>query len=903
MDLKNIDRKYKPLPFWSWNDKLEKKETKRQVDIMGESGMGGFFMHARSGLLTEYMGEEWFSNVKVSIDEAKKYGMEAWAYDENGYPSGFGDGIVNGLGEKYQQKVLKYEKTENSSGEGTTICEKDGYRFYYILEPFYVDLLDSDVTAEFIKNIYEPYYEKFGNDIVGFFTDEPNVGTQKNVWSLVIPCEYKKRYGEDILEKLIEIFEDVGGYKDTRKKFRKLVTDLFSENYFKKIYDWCDKRGLKLTGHILLEENLAFQIDASGASMPHYEYFHIPGVDQLSRNSAKCSLGKQVSSVASQLGKKQILTESFACGGYELNFSDMRRILESQMVRGVNRYCAHLEGYSLRGSRKRDNPPAVYYQQPWWDEYEKFSDAMSRIGYLLSEGEEVCDTLLIHPLTKAWTMYNGTSKSVQEIDDMFENALETLEKKHIMFHLGDETIIERHGKIENNKFIIGKMKYDKVIVLYDELFENTKNLLMEYKNNGGIILSIDEISENNVVDNENITYTMRKFDDCAIHYFVNLTGETQKCKFNVGSEILDIETGEWSEFYGEYIAAPYTSIILKDNGERHLLKQKFLKQLSLSGEWKIINKTMNLYTLDFCKYYIDGELQEEKGYILNVLYRAMKLNRPCKIDMEFTFNAKYVPKEMYMLLEDAAKFKITINDSEVIYKDCGFYIDSSFRKVDISKYVKSGENNIFLSCIFSQSDKVYKDFYDSFNHTTVCNKLSYEMEIESIYLMGDFGVFTDGEIIPINKKAYKINGNFYIDKPKAEITLSEIEKQGFMFYSGKITVEKEITLTDNDYALKFSNEGVNSVLVNVNGEDVKALIFEPYEVELSKYIKKGKNKIQLTLTNNLRNLLGPHHFKWVEEGYIAPPNFYKEPCVYNDKTEADFDNCYYFVKFGLNGGE
>ena len=49
-------------------------------------------MHARAGLETEYMSDEWFDSIKICIDEAKKFGMEAWAYDENGWPSGFADG-------------------------------------------------------------------------------------------------------------------------------------------------------------------------------------------------------------------------------------------------------------------------------------------------------------------------------------------------------------------------------------------------------------------------------------------------------------------------------------------------------------------------------------------------------------------------------------------------------------------------------------------------------------------------------------------------------------------------------------------------------------------------------------------------------------------------------------------
>ena len=53
-------RDYRPVPFWSWNDDLQPEELVRQIDEMKEKGIGGFFMHARGGLKTEYLGEDWF---------------------------------------------------------------------------------------------------------------------------------------------------------------------------------------------------------------------------------------------------------------------------------------------------------------------------------------------------------------------------------------------------------------------------------------------------------------------------------------------------------------------------------------------------------------------------------------------------------------------------------------------------------------------------------------------------------------------------------------------------------------------------------------------------------------------------------------------------------------------------
>ena len=87
MDFKNVPVQYRPIPFWSWNEKLETEQTRAQIGQMDEAGLGGFFMHARGGLQTAYMGQEWFDNVTAAVEKAEETGMRAWAYDENGWPA------------------------------------------------------------------------------------------------------------------------------------------------------------------------------------------------------------------------------------------------------------------------------------------------------------------------------------------------------------------------------------------------------------------------------------------------------------------------------------------------------------------------------------------------------------------------------------------------------------------------------------------------------------------------------------------------------------------------------------------------------------------------------------------------------------------------------------------------
>lgn len=507
MDFKNIPKKYRPVPFWSWNEKLDTNETAQQVKMMDNAGIGGYFMHARGGLQTEYLGDEWFKNVNAAIDEGKKLKMKSWAYDENGWPSGFGNGVVNALGVEYQQKYLRMSDTEPKEN---VICKCGKRWLYFEINPFYVDVLDKKVIAKFIEVAYQPYYEKFGDSFEGFFTDEPQAARDCIPWSFVFENEYKERYGEDICECLDELFIDSGNYKRTRIRFWKMVTELFSESYMKQIYDWCSEKNLKLTGHLMMEDGLLWQLMSCGACMPHYEYMHIPGMDWLGRNIKECPTPKQVSSVAEQLGKKQVLSETFAMCGHNVSLAELKGIYEWQMVHGINLLCQHLEGYSIRGMRKRDYPPAMYYQQPWWCEYEKFNTAMARVGMILSEGKVKADVLLIHPITTAWTMFNDRGNyGIEELNNAFLKTVRKLEEKHIIYHFGDEIIMERHAYVKDGKLIIGEQEYTTVITsCCTELLDNTKKLLDEFAAQGGKIIDVDEIKPKDVTDNAEITYTM-----------------------------------------------------------------------------------------------------------------------------------------------------------------------------------------------------------------------------------------------------------------------------------------------------------------------------------------------------------------------------------------------------------
>ena len=91
---KNPGSEFRGAPFWAWNGTLDPETCRQQIRVMREGGLGGFFMHARVGLGTAYLSDEWFKCINACIDEASGRNMRAWLYDEDRWPSGAAGGLV-----------------------------------------------------------------------------------------------------------------------------------------------------------------------------------------------------------------------------------------------------------------------------------------------------------------------------------------------------------------------------------------------------------------------------------------------------------------------------------------------------------------------------------------------------------------------------------------------------------------------------------------------------------------------------------------------------------------------------------------------------------------------------------------------------------------------------------------
>ncbi|WP_179233028.1 glycosyl hydrolase [Paenibacillus rigui] len=1002
--LQHPPARYRTVPFWSWNDKLENDELVRQIEEMHKAGIGGFFMHARGGLKTPYMGEEWMEAVRTCIEKGKELGMEPWLYDENGWPSGFADGKVPALGLAYQQKRLCFEEAPFQQPMERTIAfyakSEQGYRLltesdaedadlrlYYDVNPYYIDTLSTKAVQAFIESTYEVYWERFGEafgaQLKGMFTDEPQFARGQMPWSFDLEAVFASRYGYDLKDVLPALFIAAEGCSKARYDYWACVTTMFTEAYAKQIGDWCHSKGWSATGHVVDEQTLMNQVTSVGDPMAFYEYLQIPGCDWLGRFvDAEPLVPKQVSSVTHQLGKKQAITESFGCSGWNVSFQDLKRIGEWQFVHGINLLCQHLQGYTLKGLRKRDYPPSLFYQQPWWEDYRMFNDYFARLSMLLAEGSRQAEVLLLHPIRSAWVeQQDKDSSSIVPYHESFAQLSRWMCQTLIEHDYGSEGIIERHGKVIGDKFFVGKAAYKAVIIPPSvTLNRMTVHLLKQFVRQGGSLIAFSPFPTliNGEVNAEigqligkalqpewNLEAVLRAVST-VVKPFVRLTDREGR---PLASDAINVQTLELDGAYLYYLVnsgeevypevraelARKGTVSLVDLESGAVIPQQFketesgvsvtltlhpaqsrmlklvpvpvgleghqeqaaadstygalVQRVALDGPWTISHAEPNSLTLDTCRLRVDEGEWSDVQPVIFVQDQLLAIGQSVPIELEFQFHVEFdtqVARELYLVMENPEHSTIELNGHPVEPSSCGWWRDTSFHKVNISGRAVKGNNTLRLKSYFANSPETYEALERAAKFETEGNKLTFDTEIESIYILGDFGVKALSSYADAERRAVTTDGPFVLTEPPAVVYSGDLVRQGFPFFAGKLIMQQRFHLNRDDWtAAKWVFPAPPDTIVcrlRVNGQEMKAFLWEPYEAEVGSLLRNGENMIELELVNSCRNLLGPHHHIKGEVYKIGPDSFKDKPGWTDKDLEPDthlYQELYTFVQFGL----
>ncbi|MBI5086141.1 MAG: hypothetical protein HZB13_16275, partial [Acidobacteria bacterium] len=539
---------YRSMPLWVWNDEMQPARIAEMLKQYKQQGMGGAFVHPRPGLITEYLGKDWFSLWRQALNAGKQQGLLVSIYDENSYPSGFAGGHVPSIApdtasqfvvaeldvspnsvSAHPLTVAFFAITKNAGGAvagARRISSRAELKPGESVAAFrlrrasgnpwtgefpYVDLTNPRTAPVFLQTTYEAYKREFGAEfgksVKWAFSDEPLLATAGAYDSarLSLPlsfntlAEFRKRNGYDLADHVASLFWDTGDFRKVRFDYWQTLHDLWKENFMRPMFEWCDRNGLQFTGHWMEHEWPAPWITPDDASL--YAYEHVPGIDMLEGTNLRLQgkdphmlfTIKQVASVSHQLGRRAFC-EAYGVAGWDSTFEHYKRFGDWLMVHGINFMDQHLSFSTIRGARKRDHPQSFSDVSAWWPHYRLHADHLARVSYLSSLSTARNRVLVLQQTTSGFLIARRGGPT-PEITAMRENnaALNQFLADHqVDYDLGDEYILEWFGQVSGRSLKVGKASYQLLVLPPDlsNVRKQTLPLLQAWLEAGNEILSL-----------------------------------------------------------------------------------------------------------------------------------------------------------------------------------------------------------------------------------------------------------------------------------------------------------------------------------------------------------------------------------------------------------------------------
>lgn len=835
-------------------------------------------------------------------------------------------------GEKFTDITAELDQYKDLEGEyylfNKTYYGRSGWHGGYS----YVDLLYPGVTEKFLEITMNGYEKTFGDElgpvIKGLFSDEPNIGSSGGFrWTPDLFDVFQQKWGYDLKEYLPLLAEETGDWMHVRHNYMEVLTQLFIDRWAKPMHDYCESKNMMWTGHYW--EHSWPDMSGGGDNMAMYAWHQMPGIDmlfnQFNDGHPQAQFGniravKELRSVANQMGYTRTLSETYGGGSWEETFADFKRLGDWEYVLGVNFMNQHLTHMTLTGARKYDYPPVFSSVSPWWTDYKTLNDYFARLSLVLSQGEQMNDILVIEPTTTAWLYYSyvhGHEKNMK-VGYHFQNFVSKMEKCQVEYDLGSENIIKDQGSIEKGKFVVGKRAYSRVVIpdVVENLNKKTFELLRDFVLTGGQLtmfstptlvdgeesqeladffddnkdkitilkdLTDEVIAERFLTEkvhisdyqSNNLYHQHRTYKDGELVFLVNssLTEEAKGHLRVTGKQLVEMDAMTGNQYAypcstsgnnceADFILPPAGSLLLFcPNSGSQTYPAKYVPEegsvLESATPLQVKRLKDNALILDFCDLIIDGK-EEKNLYTVeacNKLYAHFGMSDPWNSAIQYkqtiierdTFSTGNIQvnyrfhlsdnvdfKTLKLIAEQPGIWKVRINGQEVTSAEPSF-LDSRWGTYAIGDWVKTGENTVELSV----------------------QPMSIYAEIAPAYLMGDFSLESQA------------NGGWHVATP-TPLALGSWKEQHMPCYSWDAAYSKDYDITDlNRHYTLCLGKWVGTVAeIWVNGSKAHIAITQSDKIDITPFLKEGRNQVEVRIVGSLKNLFGPHYNQ--DQGIAGP---------------------------------
>lgn len=519
------DPHYGPVPFWWWSgEEVTEERVRWQLQKFREGGLRNIGIihlaptgpqYGSCGDRPVYMSEEWWTLFEVALREAERLGMRLWFYDQIGF-SGANE-LARLVAEKPEYagyQLRRYQLPEELPSGSQLLLETGEYRYAAVRQGF--NWLDPRASAAMLDRIHGELERRFqgdlGRTIAGSFQDElPPLP----LWSPDVPVIYGERHGENLIDALPAMFDNIPGAADVRRRVYAIAAELAERAFFIPLGDWHRKYGMLIGCD---QAGPARRVDVHGAQRLYLDYFRThrwynsPGADMDGDSKAH-------SSIVHLNGGSRVWLEAFHSSGWGGTIEETMHWLVPWLQSGVTLFSPHAVYYSTRGGWWEWAPPDTGWRQPYFEHYGVFADTVSRVCRLLSEGNHVADIAVHYPsyaavgylslddvkpfehpmaasnrdpnerITQLRKAYLSIAGSIHRKDT--EAYSDSLRKRKLDFDIVDDSILERSDVRDGRLEISGE--HFKVLVLCGTTVMNAPALskAQAMAKQGGLVVGVD----------------------------------------------------------------------------------------------------------------------------------------------------------------------------------------------------------------------------------------------------------------------------------------------------------------------------------------------------------------------------------------------------------------------------
>jgi len=227
--------------------------------------------------------------------------------------------------------------------------------------------------------------------------------------------------------------------------------------------------------------------------------------------------------------------------------------------------------------------------------------------------------------------------------------------------------------------------------------------------------------------------------------------------------------------------------------------------------------------------------------------------------LRYAFHVTDPPAGCGLAVEGPGDYEITVNGAPAGADD-GFWVDEDIRKIDITALVRPGRNEVLLSFDYRP-----------------------DMELEDLYLVGDFGVSVLGQGPPAA-------GNMTLVTPPRQLDVGSWVGQGLDFYGGAVMYKISVQAPPAGKRVRIRLDGVACTAAALHvGAKTFVLPWPPFAADVTDALSPGDNEVIVEVIGGRKNILGPLHTP--REHWTGPAQF--------DPNNPKWRREYYLTDHGL----